>query len=103
MKLFIRGDSTKIPQEPNAKLMNITQQELHWMEQLVSGEAANVGEMSKKYKVTNCHITRQIYRAMLASDIIRSVLNGTHPINFTSETLKNNVPLPIIWDEQIFY
>ncbi len=100
MKLFIRGDSARIPQEPNTKLLNIIQQGLHWMEQLTSGEAANVGELSKKYRVTNSHITRQIYRAMLAPDIIRSVLSGTHPVTFTSETLKNNVPLPLDWHEQ---
>ena len=102
MKLFIRGDSTKIRQEPNAKLLNIIQQGLQWMEELASGNAASVGELSKKYKVTNSHITRQIYRAMLAPEIIRSVLNGTHPISFTSETLKNKVPLPLNWQEQKF-
>ncbi len=41
-----------------------------------------------------------IYRICLAPDIIRTILDGTHPAEFTSETLKLNLPLPIDWNEQ---
>ena len=41
-----------------------------------------------------------IYRAFLAPDIIRSIMNGTQPARLNSDLLKKIVPLPLDWEDQ---
>lgn len=49
---------------------------------------------------TSSYVTRVIYRAFLAPDIVQSILAGTQPPSLTLDELKRNLPLPIDWNEQ---
>ena len=71
-----------------------------WLARLATGKARSVGEIALGENLSPSHITRMLYRACLAPDIVRAILNGAHPPGFTSETLKRNLPLPIDWQEQ---
>jgi hypothetical protein len=98
MRLLIEGQMAR-PQADKRLIQNIARG-YRWMEQLTSGEAKSVGEIAIKEGITNSHVTRMIYRACMAPGIVRSILDGTLPTSFTSETLKDILPLPIQWDEQ---
>lgn len=98
MRLLIEGQTAK-PQADKRLIQNIARG-YRWMEELTSGEAKSVGEIAIKEGITNSHVTRMIYRACMAPGIVKSILDGTLPATFTSETLKDILPLPIDWDEQ---
>ena len=71
-----------------------------WRDRLTSGKAKGVGEIAAVEGVTNSHVTRMIYRACLAPDIVKAILAGNQPPEFNAEVLKRHLPLPIDWNEQ---
>lgn len=71
-----------------------------WLEQLTTGKVKSVSELATQEGTTSNAITRLIYRALLAPDIIRAIMNGTQPTTLNSDLLKTIVPLPLDWDEQ---
>jgi hypothetical protein len=71
-----------------------------WLEQLTSGRATSIAAIAEAEDVTCSFATRVIYRAFLAPDIVRAILDGTQPPNLTSDALRQRVPLPIDWATQ---
>lgn len=98
MRLLVEGQTTR--QEVDHRLIQNIAKGYRWMELLTSGEVKSVGEIAAKEAITNSHVTRMIYRACLSPKIVKSILDRTQPASFTSETLKDVLPLPIDWDEQ---
>lgn len=99
MRLLIEGQTTR--QEVDHRLIQNIAKGYRWMELLTSGEVKSVGEIAAKEAITNSHVTRMIYRACLSPKIVKSILDRMQPASFTSETLKDLLPLPIDWDEQM--
>lgn len=99
IRLLVEGQTPKPLADP--RLIQNIAKGYRWMEQLTSGVAKSVGEIAAKEGITNSHVTRMIYRACLAPEIVKSILDGSQPAKFTSETLKDIVPLPIDWDAQL--
>ncbi len=71
-----------------------------WLERLTSGKVKSLGELASQLGVTTTAVTNMIYRAFLAPDIIRSIMNGTQPAHLTGDFLKKQGPLPLDWEEQ---
>lgn len=99
MRLLIDGQTAK-PKADNRLIQNIAAG-YRWMGQLTSGEAKSIAEVAAQAGISTTHVTRMIYRACLAPQIVKSILDGTQPASFTSETLKNILPLPVDWGEQV--
>lgn len=98
MRLMIAGKGRESTIDD--RLIQSIRKGMNWLDQLTSGKAENVGSIAASEQVTNSHVTRMIYRAFLAPDIVQSILTGTHPPSLTSETLKKALPLPMDWNEQ---
>lgn len=98
MRLLIEGRSDRV--QPDYRLIQNIARGYRWMEQLTSGEAKSVGDIAVKEGITSSHVTRMIYRACMAPEIVRPILDGALSASFTSETLKDILPLPIDWNEQ---
>lgn len=98
MRLMI-GNKTAL-QTPDQVLINSIRKAQDWLEQLTSGKVDSVGELAKQEGTTSNFITRMIYRAFLAPDIVRSIMNGTQPATLNSDLLKKIVPLPLDWEDQ---
>jgi site-specific DNA recombinase len=98
MRLMV-GNKTAL-QTPDQVLINSIRKAQDWLEQLTSGKVSSVGELAKQEGTTSNFITRMIYRAFLAPDIVRSIMNGTQPATLNSDLLKKIVPLPLEWEDQ---
>lgn len=98
IRLLIEGKTAQ--PETDRRLMQNLARGYRWMELLTSGQAKSLGEIAANEGITNSHVTWMIYRACLAPEIVKSILDGKQPASFTSETLKNMLPLPIDWSEQ---
>lgn len=98
MRLMV-GNNTAL-QMPDQTMINSIRKAQDWLEKITSGKVASVSEIATQEGMTSNAITRLIYRAFLAPDIIRSIMNGTQPATLNSYLLKRIVPLPLDWDEQ---
>ena len=50
--------------------------------------------------MTNAYVIRVTHLAMLAPDIVQSIVHGDHPPALNAERLIHLVPLPMDWAEQ---
>lgn len=100
MKLLIQGPQHTQRQTPDARLISVLGKAHDWFGRLTSGQAKSIGEIAATEGISNTHVTRIIYRAFLAPDIVRAILEGRQPASLTLESLKKYQPLPIDWDDQ---
>jgi DNA invertase Pin-like site-specific DNA recombinase len=71
-----------------------------WFDGLVSGEFRSLIEIAKAEGVTDRYVGRVLPLAFLAPDIVSSVLNGTQPVQLTTEMLTKRADLPLDWEGQ---
>lgn len=100
MRLLIQGPQHTQRQTPDARLISVLGKAHDWFGRLTSGKAKSIGEIAATEGISNTHVTCIIYRAFLAPDIVRAILDGRQPASLTLESLKKYQPLPIDWDEQ---
>lgn len=98
IRLLIEGKTAQ--PETNTRLIQNIARGYRWMELLTSGKAKSLGEIAANEGISNSYVTWMIYRACLAPEIVKTILDGKQSASFTSETLKNMLPLPIDWSEQ---
>jgi DNA invertase Pin-like site-specific DNA recombinase len=100
MRLLVQGSQQIQRQSPDNGLINLVAKAHDWLGRLTSGRSKSIMEIAAEEKVTSSYVTRVIYRAFLAPDIVEAILAGTQPPSLTLDKLKHNIPLPIDWDEQ---
>ena len=66
-----------------------------WFERLTSGQANSVAQIAQAEDVTTAYVTRVTHLALLAPDIVQSIVRGDHPPALTAERLIPLVPLPM--------
>lgn len=98
MRLMVGNRTAQ--QIPDEVLINSIRKAQDWVERLTSGKVTSVGDLAKQEGTTSHAVTRLIYRAFLAPDIVRTIMNGTQPATLNSDLLKTIVPLPLDWGEQ---
>lgn len=97
-----RGVETKLifsnaPTGQDEKLVRNIAKAHHWFEQIKSGKTFD--EVATDENTSKRRIQQMIDLAFLAPDIIRDVLDGTQPVGFTSDWVKQH-GLPSDWSEQ---
>jgi site-specific DNA recombinase len=85
---------------PNPKLVNLLSKAGRWFEQLKSGHSASVLSIAQDHGLTTKEVTRVIYLAFLAPDIVQCIAQGTEPVGLAMKDLLDAAPLPLAWDEQ---
>ena len=100
MRLLIQGPHQARQQLRDARLINLIAKAYDWLERLTSGKAKSVGEIAAAESVTSSYVTRVIYHAFFAPDIVRAIMDGNQPPSLTLESLKRHLPLPVDWEEQ---
>jgi len=71
-----------------------------WFARIRSGKADSIQAIAQAEKVTGSYITRVIYLAFLAPDIIVTIIKGRQPPTLTAQRLLQAVPLSLHWSEQ---
>ena len=71
-----------------------------WFARLSSGRCSSIQEIALAEKVSSQHVTRVIYLAFLAPDIVQRIVCGDHPTDLTADRLIRMVPLPSDWEAQ---
>ena len=85
---------------PDPKLVALMAKAHDWFSRLASGRCDSVEAIAREAGVAGSYVTRVIYVAFLAPDIVHLIVRGEHSPELTSDRLMRMVPLPQAWDEQ---
>jgi DNA invertase Pin-like site-specific DNA recombinase len=80
------------------KLLRLIARGQRWYEQLTTGEVPSLSAIARAEGLSDGYAGRIFAGALLAPDIIESVLAGQQPITFTADSLRT--PPPLAWTEQ---
>jgi DNA invertase Pin-like site-specific DNA recombinase len=89
-----------IPQsgKRDIKLLRLIARGRRWYEQITSGEMPSLSEIARTERLSDAYAARIFAGALLAPDIVETILAGQQPITFTAYSLR--VPPPLDWAEQ---
>ena len=98
MRLILNNEAQATT--PDACLLELMAKGYRWLNQLTSGASDGVGAIAREEGVGTSYVTRLMYLAMLAPDIIQKIARGEHPGDLTAQRLVGMLPLPEDWEEQ---
>ena len=100
MRVVVKAPGAVLRYAPDATLVALLARAADWFGRLTSGQASSVAEIAHAEGVTTAYVTRVTHLAMLAPDIVQSIVRGDHPPALSAERLIHLVPLPMDWAEQ---
>ena len=100
MRLLVGGPKQPHRHTKDLKLIKGLVKSLDWLNLLTTGKMKSMQEIAEIEGVSSSYVTRSIYRAFLAPDIVRAIMNGTQPAHLTTDFIKRHSPLPLDWNEQ---
>jgi hypothetical protein len=100
MRLVIQGREHPVMQVNDQAMIQSIATAHDWFKQLTSGKYSSVLSLAEAEGKDASYVTKILYRAFLAPDIVEAILTGNHPPTLTQEKLKQCLPLPIDWNEQ---
>ena len=56
--------------------------------------------IAREEALSGSHVTRMMYTAFLAPDIVKRILEGDHPPGLGAHRLLEQMPLPLCWEKQ---
>ncbi|SFN25109.1 Site-specific DNA recombinase [Nitrosospira briensis] len=98
MRLIVPGQG--IHRAPDPRLVQLLIRAYDWFDRLRSGKAKSMLAIANEEEITSSYVTRVIYLAFLAPDIVKAILQGQQPDTLSPDSLMRCVPLPIDWSEQ---
>jgi site-specific DNA recombinase len=99
MRLVVRDQSTE-SSAPDAGLVALLTRANRWFAALRSGESDSIESLAKEHRQAGRDVTRTIYLAFLAPDIVEHLARGEQPIGLGVRRLVAMSPLPMSWAEQ---
>jgi hypothetical protein len=71
-----------------------------WFTSLSSGRSDSVLSIAQEHRLASADVTRVVYLAFLAPDIVQTIVRGEQPIELNVKRLLAMAPLPMDWAEQ---
>ena len=100
VRLIVRAPGEVLRRVADPKLVARVAKAREWFARLSSGRSDSVGAIARDEHVTSSYVTRVIYLAFLAPDIVQRIARGDHPLELNAAHLMRMVPLPPAWPEQ---
>ena len=100
VRLIVRAPGVVAALEPDAKLIALVAKAHTWFDRLCSGQCDDVSVIAQEENVTGSYVTRVVYVAYLAPDIVERILRGDHPMELNAKRLMQLLPLPTHWEDQ---
>ena len=85
---------------PDPKLVALLAKAHDWFARLSSGRYDSVRAIARQEHVGSNYVTRVIYLAFLAPDIVQRIVRGEHPKELNADRVIRMVPLPDAWADQ---
>jgi site-specific DNA recombinase len=98
-KLMLTGETLSKPSQDET-LVQLIRDVHRWLDCLTSGRVSSIDELAGYEGIPASEISRTLQLAFLAPDIAKSILQGTHPVDLTAQSLKRLGKLPARWRVQ---
>ncbi|MFK8036133.1 MAG: recombinase family protein, partial [Hyphomicrobiales bacterium] len=98
-KLILSTDTPRIPNPDQSLIMLIAKANL-WLQKLSDGSAKTISELATLLDEDRNEISRFLPLAFLSPAITQSILQGTQPVDLTSERIRRLSDIPMDWEEQ---
>jgi len=101
VRLIVRPAGESATRAIDAKLVSLISKAQDWFERLSSGRCDSVQAIAQEEQIaSSSYVTRVIYLAFLAPDIVQSIVRGEQPVELTADRLIRMGPLPVAWEDQ---
>jgi hypothetical protein len=100
VRLIVHGPRGETRRSPDAKLVGLLAKAQDWLGRLTSGRSTSIAAIAAEAGVGAWYVTRVMYLALLAPDIVQRIVRGEHPPAITSDRLIRMTPLPCDWTAQ---
>ena len=86
--------------EPDPRLVALLAKAQRWFARLSSGQCSSVLSIAQEHGLASKEVTRVIYLAFLAPDVVQRIVLGEQPVELNIKRLLAMAPLPMDWAEQ---
>jgi len=100
VRFIVQSPSLLQTGTPDPKLIALLARAHDWFGRLSSGTDVEVSSIAAASGFSASYVTRVMYLAFLAPDIVRRIVKGDHPPDLGTDRLMRSVPLPLSWAEQ---
>ena len=100
MRLIVEAPGVEAAREPDMKLVKLIAKGQAWFRRLATGMAASPEQIAREDGGGAPYVTRVMYLAFLAPDIVDRIGRGEQPVSLNATRLIQMVPLPMALGEQ---
>ena len=100
VRLIVKGPDEDRAKGLDPKLVGLLAKAQRWFKRLSSGDSPSVLAIAQEHGLATKEVTRVIYLAFLAPDIVQRIVRGEQPIGLGTKKLLAMAPLPLDWGEQ---
>ena len=100
VRLIVGAQGEPAARGVDAKLVGLISKAHEWFDRLSSGRCSGVQALALEERISGSYVTRVMYLAFLAPDLVQRIVPGDHPLDLTADRLMDMVPLPEAWEAQ---
>ena len=100
VRLIVRAAWVGKARAPDPRLVALLAKAQRWFASLSSGRSDSVLSIAQEHGMASSEVTRVIYLAFLAPDIVQQIVRGEQPVEMNIKRLSAAAPLPLDWAEQ---
>jgi len=100
IRLILPATKAPVTREPDATLVALLAKAQDWFGRLASGRRESIQAIAREEHISTSYVTRVIYCAFLAPQLVERIAAGDAPSALTATRLLRTVPLPMDWGEQ---
>ena len=98
MRLIVKAPyAAKKSGSPDPRLIALLAKAQRWFASLSSGRRDSVLSIAQEHRMASADVTRVVYLAFLAPDIVECIVRGEQPIDLNIKRLLAMAPLPMDW------
>lgn len=100
VRLIVRAPWAGKARGPDPRLVALLAKAQRCFMNLSSGHSDSVLSIAQEHGLASSQVTRVIYLAFLAPDIVNRIVRGEQPVDLNVKRLSALAPLPLDWSEQ---
>ncbi len=100
VRLIVKAPWAGKARAPDPRLIALLAKAQRWFTSLSSGNGDSVLSIAQEHGLASRDVTRVIYLAFLAPDIVERIVRGVQPVDLNMKRLIAMAPLPLDWSEQ---
>lgn len=99
-RIIVRPSNARETKGADPRVVALLAKAHRWFEALKSGTHSSIVSIAEEHDVARADVTRIVYLAFLAPDIVERLVSGVRPARFSIRRLMELSPLPLAWDDQ---